>query len=498
MPLHLLDWAICFVYVAAVVALGVWSSRRQVSNEEYFVGGRRMNWWAIGLSLFATSFSALSFVGLPREAAYQNYHLYLAILLIPIWVTPIVAYLFIPTFHRLRLTSAYEYLERRFSRRVRLIGSLLYTLSALVWMGSMLYAVGIIVQVVLGLDETQLIWAIVILGLFTTLYTVIGGFEAVIWTDVMQGVTLGVGMLIVLIIALASIDGGWSTVWETGLEHGKFDMFHLEFDPTAVPGSLFSVMALGMFSFLAIYGTEQPVVQRYVSMPSVSAARRAVFLNAVVLAGVGLLFFTVGTTIFAFYQQSPPANPLASGLPHLPKEDQLVTHFILTEIPFPGLIGFLLAGLFAAAMSSVDSGINSLTALVVCDWMSGRTLKLGVSRLCCGLFGVAVILTALVAPRLGANVYSIITKIEGTLVGPLLGIFLLGLLVPRTNAPGALAGVVVGIAVALFLSLTDLLSFWWYAAATCLPTIAVGVLASLVFPPPTDSKLNGLLAFPKS
>jgi sodium-coupled monocarboxylate transporter 8/12 len=358
----------------------------------------------------------------------------------------------------------------------------------------MLYAVGIIVQVVLGLDETELIATIIIMGLFTTLYTVVGGFEAVIWTDVLQAITLGLGMILVLIIALNGIDGGLGTVWEIGQQHDKFAMFRLEFDLTAIPGSVFSALALGLFSFLAIFGTEQPVVQRYVSMPSITEAQRSILLNAIVTVAVGLLFFVVGSTIFAHYQMTSPAHATASGLPSLPKEDQIVPYFILNEIPFPGLMGILLAGLFAAAMSSVDSGINSLTALVICDWLPGRTLKLGLSQLCCAGFGIAVTGAALLVPYMGTNVYSIIIKIEGTLIGPLLGLFLLGIFSSRTNTSGALAGVLVGIAVSVYLSLTGELAYWWYAAFTCLPTVVVGSMTSFFFPRPTADKVDGLVA----
>src|SRR5437588_7353684 len=182
--MHALDWVIAFSAVALMFAQGWWASRAQKTTEDYFVGGRRMNWLAVGLSMFAATFSPLSFVGLPREAAYDNYHLYLAILFIPLVAAPVAGWLFVPLYHRLRLTSAYEYLELRFDRRLRRCGSLLMGLYTLAWMGSMLYAVGLIVQAAFALGEAQRIATMIVLGGATTAYTTLGGYKAAVWTNV--------------------------------------------------------------------------------------------------------------------------------------------------------------------------------------------------------------------------------------------------------------------------------------------------------------------------
>src|SRR5580765_6719290 len=174
----ILDWMIACGAVVLTIAQGWWVSGAQKTTDDYFVGGRQMNWLAVGLSMFAATFSPLSFVGLPREAAYDNYHLYLAILFIPLVVAPLVGWLFVPLYHRLKLTSAYEYLELRFDRRLRRCGSLLMGLYILAWMGSMLYAVGLIVQVAFGLGEAERIVTMIVLGGATTAYTTLGGYKA--------------------------------------------------------------------------------------------------------------------------------------------------------------------------------------------------------------------------------------------------------------------------------------------------------------------------------
>src|SRR5437588_1595236 len=214
--MHALDWVIAFSAVALMFAQGWWASRAQKTTEDYFVGGRRMNWLAVGLSMFATTFSPLSFVGLPREAAYVNYHLYLAILFIPLFAAPLTAWLFVPLFHRLRLTSAYEYLELRFDRRLRRCGSLLYGLYTLGWMGTMLYATSLIVQAALDLDTGERILTMVLLGAVTVIYTTIGGFKAAVWTNVIKAAILAGVIIAVLLLAVTRVEGGWASVWSLG------------------------------------------------------------------------------------------------------------------------------------------------------------------------------------------------------------------------------------------------------------------------------------------
>jgi len=488
------DSAVCVSYLSIVLILGLWCARKQHTNEDYFVGGRRMNWIAVGLSIFAATISSLSFVGLPREAAYNDYHLLLAILFIPFVVTPIVCWLFAPLYVRLGVTSAYEYLELRFHRSVRLLASTLYSLYTVGWIGNMLVAVGVILQAVLGLTESQFTWTLIGVGLFATLYTTVGGAKAVVWTDVLQALTLGGGMLTVLVLAVDRVDGGWATVWAVGNRYDKFQMFDLRWNLTEA--NFYSACAFGFFVYLTGLAVSQGSVQRFVSVPGVAEARWSLIVNGVMTGAVCALFFVVGSVLFVFYHQSlPPGAPAGGGFPDLPREDQLMPHFILTVIARPGLIGLLLAGLFAAAMSSVDSGINNLTALVVCDWLSGRRLRVGFSRVLCGSFGVAVILAALLIRELGGHVFDMVMAIAGTFFGPLLGVFLLGMAVKRANAVGALSGMLAGMACVIWVILETDISHWWYGAFGCVPTLVVGLSVSLLAPPPPARKTRGLLLY---
>ena len=364
-----LDAVIFCGYLLAVFAIGIWFARQQESNEDYFLGGRRMNWIAVGISLFATAFSSLSFVALPREAAFADYHFLLTLLMIPLLITPLLYWIFVPTFLRLGVRTVYEYLEIRFHPLLRRLGTLLFAGYALGWMGSMLYATGLIVQAVLRLSDAQMVWVIVGLGVLAIAYTVAGGIKAVVWTDVLQALTLGGGVFLILLIAVSQIDGGLATVWRIGQQHHKFRMFYLTSD-LSQRQSVITAFAYALFMYLPGYTVSQVTVQRYLCVTNIRQARHALLINAVIITLTSLLFFLVGSTIFAYYNQ-----PGKTGLPVLPKQDQIFPFFVMNELPAWGLTGVVLAGLFAAVMSTLDSGINSLAAVVAYDWLGGRNSR---------------------------------------------------------------------------------------------------------------------------
>lgn len=489
----ILDWTLCLGAVALLFAQGWWLARQQKTTEDYFVGGRRMGWLAVGLSLFATIFSPISFVGLPREAAYANYHLYLAILFIPLFAAPLAGWLFVPIYHRLRLTSAYEYLELRFDRRSRKAASLLFALYLLFWMGGMLHATGLMVQAALELSQTQRVVTMLVLGAVTAAYVTVGGYKATVWTNVVKAAILAGVVVTMLLLAVAKVEGGFASVWRLGREHGKFDMFDMRFD-FASRAAFYPACAFGVFVYGAVAIASQGSVQRYASMPTVGDARRLLAVNGVGIAVVCLLFFLLGSTMFAYYSQHPAGEQ--SVFPNLASTDHLTMRFVQKELAYPGLVGLFLAALLTTVMGSVSSGLNALSALIVCDWLSGRQMGVRTSRLMTAVFGAVTVGAALVAPYLGKHVFDIIMRISGAFFGPLLGLFVLAALVPRANAAGALIGLAAGLlTLVLIFPYPERIDAWWYGAFTCLPTLIVGWLASLFFPPPPPEKVRGLVAF---
>ena len=306
--LSCIDWLVCAAYLVLVIGLAFKSARGQRDNEDYFLGGRRMNWFAVGVSMFATSFSSISFLGLPQRGAYQDFSFYLTILFIPFVITPILWWVFVPMFVRLKVSSGYEYLGRRFGAPAQKIGSGLYCVYAIGWMGTMLYAVALTLQTVMGLTNTQYYLTLIGIGAFATLYTVMGGLKAVIWTDVLQAAILGGAIVAVMLLAISRIEGGWSAFWSISTEHNKFQMFHLNGRLLAGENftrknSVFTAAAFGLFMYLPGYAVSQNMIQRYVCSGSLAKGRGVIILSAATNAGLGLLFLLAGTALFAFYSQ---------------------------------------------------------------------------------------------------------------------------------------------------------------------------------------------------
>ena len=495
--LSLIDWCVCAAYLVVVFGLAVRSARGQQDNEDYFLGGRKMNWFVVGVSMFATSFSSISFLGLPQRGAYQDFSFYLTILFIPFVITPILWWIFVPLYVRLKVSSGYEYLGRRFGPPVQKIGSGLYCAYAIGWMGTMLYAVALTLQTVMGLTHTQYYLILIGIGAFATVYTVMGGLKAVIWTDVLQAAVLGGAIIAIIFLAVSRIDGGWSAFWKIASEYNKFQMFHLNSNLLApenftAKNTVFTAAAFGLFMYLPGYAVSQNMIQRYVCAGSLSAGRGVVVLSAVINTVLGLLFLLVGTALFAFYSQPGGVGLPAAGAA-IAKEDQILPYFVSTQMPGVGLVGFILAGLFAAAMSTIDSGINGVTSVIVYDWFSGRKLSLGVSRILTTLLGVIVIGAAILASSIEQSVIDIIMAIAGTSLGMLLAIYLLGMLIPHANLTGVLTGFAVGlVCLILIWRLTDVPT-WWYGAFAIIPTFITGTIASLFFPKPPESALQNTL-----
>jgi len=492
-----IDWCLCAAYLAVVFGLAIRSARGQQDNEDYFLGGRNMNWFVVGVSMFATSFSSISFLGLPQRGAYQDFSFYLTILFIPFVITPILWWIFVPMFVRLKVSSGYEYLGRRFGLPAQKIGSGLYCVYAIGWMGTMLYAVALTLKTVMGLNEIQYFWALIGIGAFATIYTVMGGLKAVIWTDVLQAVVLGGAIIAVMFLAVSRIDGGWSAFWSIASQHNKFKMFHLNSNLLAAENftgrnTVFTAAAYGLFMYLPGYAVSQNMIQRYVCAGSLAGGRRMVILSAVINTALGLLFLLVGTALFAFYSQPGGAGLPAAGL-EIAEEDQILPYFVSTQLPGVGLVGLILAGLFAAAMSTIDSGINGVTSVIVYDWLSGKELPLRIGRILTSVLGIVVIGAAILVPVLGDTVFEIIGVIAGTSLGMLLAIYLLGMFMPHANLTGILTGLAVGlICLALVWILTDVPK-WWFGAFTIIPTFITGAIASIFFPKPPEYALENTL-----
>ena len=505
----LLDWFVCLGYLLLVVSLGLWFSHDQSSNDDFFLGGRNMHWMPVGLSLFATTMSSNSFVGLPAEGAFGNYHQLLAILFIPFVIVPIVCYWFIPFYKRMGSVSLYEYLERRFNRKVRLFASAVFMFYSAGWMATMLVAVSRILKVVLETESnTDIMLMIVVVGALATLYTAVGGVKAVIWTDTIQAFALGGGLFVLLFYIVSQIDGGWSEVYSLGVDADKFEMFSTK--GGWGERNFFSACAYGFVIYLGAQIATYGGFQRYVTVDTIADARRSLYVKGAFTLFACTLFFLVGTTLYVFYQQSPDTVVLFEDMADGKTKDELLPHFVINYATGFGMTGLLLAGLFAAAMSSLDSGINSMTASFVTDWRNGLEVGVTVNRICTLVFGAIVTTAAVILVPVNSPVFDMLLAIAGASFGLLLSALLLGMFCPRANVVGVTVGMTAGVAVFCFIRLYTTLSepddlhwlgsfaeikhnTWWDGLFTTVTALTVGLSVSYLTEPPPAEQLGDLL-----
>lgn len=491
--MHYADWMVLGTYVAVMIAIGAWANRLQTDTEAYFVGNRNMRWWAAGLSIIATSFSAASILGVPGYA-YTSDMWYLQYQLGDLLAAVIVAVLFIPFFHRVRgLTTAYEYLELRFDLKTRLLGSTLFSLTVLLRAGTLLFGAALLFSAVVPTDVipglSGVEEAVVVFGVIAIVYTVMGGISAVIWTDVIQFSIMSLGIIASMAVVVIETPGGWPAAFAEAGQLGKLDVLHTE-EPLGGTGLLTAIFGYGLLA-LSLFGTNQQPVQRYMTVRKPGDAQRALLLGVGAGALGVLLSLLLGVFLFLFYQHFPELLP--AGL----TADQVMPHFVRTQVP-PVLTGALVAAVFAAAMSSLDSALNSLAAALTVDFLhrfkpdvpeSRRLLFAKIVVITAGVLGIGI---GIYSARAEALLIDLILTFMGYFAGGLLGLFLLGMLTRRTNGHGAFVGAIAGTLVVLMVSENDFrlprlyewfdfepIPFIWSTAVGLAVTVVVGYLLSL-------------------
>ena len=348
------DYAAMGLYLVSLVFMGLFLSRRGRGTEDFFLAGRRIPWWAAGLSIFGTQLSSLSFMAIPAKAYATNWVYFIANVAIVI-VAPLVVFYYLPFFRRLNVTTAYEYLELRFNLPVRLFASLSFILYQLGRMAIVLFLPALALSTVTGLNIHG---CIVMMGILCTFYTVLGGIEAVIWTDVLQVIVLLGGALLSLAFIVVE-SGGVSEVLSVGAANQKFHMLDWNWDFTTA--AVWVVLIGNIFSNLGPYTSDQTVVQRYLTTKDEKAAARSIWMNAAIVLPGTCIWFGLGTALYVFYKLHPERlDPGAN-------TDAIFPLFIAQQLP-AGVSGLIIAAVFAAAMSTLDSSLNSVSTAMVTDF----------------------------------------------------------------------------------------------------------------------------------
>lgn len=444
-----LDFAVLVLYLAGTLALGLWVSRRNRSPRDFMAAGGRIPTWAVGLSIFGTYVSSISFLALPGKAYAGDWNVFVFSLSLPLAAWLATRY-FVPFYRRSGELSAYEHLERRFGAWARTYAVVCYLLTQVARTGTIMYLLALALAPLTG-------WSLPVLILLTStlviLYTFLGGMEAVIWTDVVQSLVLMGGAMVCVGLLLFGMPGGPGQLFALATEHHKFDLGSWRADLSQP--TFWVVLAYGLFINLQNFGIDQTYVQRYHTARSAGAAAKSVWAGALLYLPISALFLFIGTGLFAFYTVQPELLPpdVAS------RGDAVFPHFIVTQLPV-GLTGLVIAAIFAAAQSTLSSSMNCSATLVLCDVYlryfrpgAGQRESLGVLRI-----------TTLVAGLLGTGAALAMMRIKtaldvwwdwaGIFSGGMLGLFLLGLISCRARNADAALGVAVGVLVIVWMTLS--------------------------------------------
>jgi len=477
-----LDLAILVGYLAGVLVFGLWVGRRSDSAADYMVGQRDFPWWLVLASIVATETSTVTFLSIPGFAFGRD----LTWLQIPLGFLigrVAVAYLMLPRYFEGTFTSAYQVLAQRFGGRAQRAASLLFVLTRTLADGLRLFLTAIVLQEMTGM---ALPWAVAAVGLTTVLYTYAGGMRAVLWTDLVQFAIYVGGALLAFWVLLDRLPGGFDGMWRAGEAAGKLRLWDLRFD-LAEPYTLWAGILGGAFVTLGSHGVDQMMVQRYFCAGSVRNARKALIGGGFVIVAQFALFLLIGVALWAFYQQHPPAAAFE-------RTDRVFARFILEEMP-RGTVGLLLGAIFAAAMSTLSSSLNSCATAVVSDLRrkprpspaaatSARDSKAGdlrAIRAWTAFFGLAQIAVGIGGQWLQSTVVASVLGIAAFTTGIVLGIFFLGLFTRRVGEKAALAALLTGFAAMTAVYSLTPLAWPWFALVGSGITFGAGLLASLVW-----------------
>ena len=462
--LRLLDYVVLVVYFGGMTWFGIYFAKRNKSTEEYFLGNRAFPGWAIGLSMIGTSISSVSFLALPADAFKTTW-----LRLLPGFMLPVAVlagmYLFMPFYRRSRATSAFEYLEARFGSSTRVYGAVAFLIGQLIRISTILYLISGVAHQLTGLP----IWAcIIMVGVFVSFYTVAGGIEAVVWTDVVQTLVLLFGGILVLWKIVTLLPGGFDEIFSVGAVNGKFAFAEVMENGALSPVSwgfsftrktALMLLIVGLTGQMTEHACDQNLVQRYCAASSMREARKALIICGAASVPIWIYFYFLGTSFYVFFQAFPSTEASAMLTGDL-KPEQILPYFVLSYLP-QGLSGLVLAGIAAAAMSSLDSSINAIATVSVVDIYRRHCVKnRHDSHYLFAARAIAIAASVFMLAGAALFVYSdsetlsdTTTALAAIVSGGLLGLYLLGFLTIRGDERSVSIAIGVTIAWSLYITL---------------------------------------------
>lgn len=481
-----IDIAVLVIYMLGIVAFGCAFVRKSGNTSEFMAAGGSLPGWAVGLSIFGTYLSSNTFLGVPGKAYGSNWNSFVFSLSLPFAAVIAVKY-FVPFYRRRGEISAYQHFEHRFGPWARTYCVICYLLTQIARVGSIMLGVALGLNALTGWGIAPII---IVSGVLVTLYTLLGGIEAVIWTDVAQSIILTIGAFLVAGMILFGMPEGPSQVFTIAAEHGKFSLGSTA--PDFTTATILCVFIYGLFINLNNFGIDQNFVQRYHTAKSESEAGRAVWMGAFFYVPISLLFFFIGSSLFAYYEANPEMQNevriqvATANLEHkkgdltpqeyetaknaLPKTaqeltaanigDKIFPHFIANKLP-TGMAGLLIAAICAAAMSSVDTSLNSSATVILTDvykrYLNPDVDERGSMRvLYASTLAVGAVGTGIGVALIGTDsILDAWWKLSGIFAGGMLGLFLLSMIARKARRPAAMTGVIIGLLVITWMTVSD-------------------------------------------
>jgi solute:Na+ symporter, SSS family len=497
-----IDLVIIFGYLIGIVLFGAWFARKQKTTKDYFLGDRSVPWWAVAASIVATETSTITFISVPgiafsRGGNFQFLQLVFGYLLGRI----VIAVLFIPSYFRGELMTVYQLLDRRFGGKIKVLAASLFVVMRNIADGIRLLLTAIVLAAVYtsfqpaANGETIIVASIILIGVAMITFTYFGGMEAVIWVEVIQLGIYIVGAIAAAVILTNSIEGGLTNAVSLGTQYGKFSLFDFSFDVTRT-FTFWAGLIGGCFLTMSTHGTDQYLVQRYLCTDRPKRAAAALLTSGAIVLGQFIGFLFIGVLLFAFYH--PFTDPAYASAPAaafpFTGGDRVFPDFITRHLP-PGLSGLVVAAIFAAAMSS---SLNSIAATAMNDLYKPLRAQaddkhyLKVSHLLTLLWGLVQIAVALVLRNRNRSALDLALSIASLINGPILGVFLVGVLLRRVSQTPALIGMLISMTVMVGVYFYTRIAWTWYVFIGSGITVIAAWLASIAFASAPKSRQDQL------
>ena len=453
--MHPADYIIFFLYLAGVSIFGASFFRKSRTSSQFTLGNRSIPSWVLTMSIFATFVSSISYLALPGNAYLTNWNAFVFSLSIPVAAIAAVKF-FVPLYRKVNSPSAYTYLEQRFGPWARIYASASYFLTQLMRIGTILYLLALAIHAIYGWDIALVI---VITGIVVLVYSMLGGIQAVVWTDAIQGIILITGALVSAIYILLKMPEGPGQMFSIASDYNKFSLGSFGLDLSE--STFWVVLFYGIFINLQNFGIDQNYIQRYIASRTEAEAKKAAFRGGMLYIPVSLLFLFIGTSLFSFYHSGAAQLPVE--FQEASNSDGIFPYFIVHELP-AGITGLLISSVFAAGMSTISTSFNSSATVFLTDYYQRYFSKTISDRQAMKVLYISsfVISSCGILIALGMiNVKSVLDawwKLASVFSGGMLGLFLLGISSRQKNATGAIAGVVAGLGLIIWLSLSPYIS----------------------------------------